>query len=126
MPASVVTTPLSADDSEMSPEALGQTVTPLSKLIESFRMRMNDLMQEPTQEKFDSIRAEILAIHADEASHQEDACGLLHLMGYLVGAGDDGEAVWKWANALTAPPATQHLSPVHVRRRGTLPRSAFA
>lgn len=101
--ASVVTTPLSADDSEMSPEALGQTVTPLSKLIESFRMRMNDLMQEPTQGKFDSIRAEILAIHADEASHQEDACGLLHLMGYLVGAGDDGEAVWKWANALTAP-----------------------
>ena len=95
--------PLSDDDSEMSPEEPGQTVTPLSKQIEAFRMRMNDLMQEPTQEKFDSIRTDILLIGANEAMHQEDACGLLHLMGYLVGAGEDGEAVWKWANSLAAP-----------------------
>ena len=101
--AGSVPAPLNAHDSEMSPEKPGLAVTPLSKQIESFRMRMNDLMQEPTQEKFDRIRADILAHGADEATHQEDACGLLHLMGYLVGAGEDGEAVWKWANALAAP-----------------------
>lgn len=98
-----VTPPLSSDGSEMSPEEPGQAVTPLSRKIESFRMRMNDLMQEPTQEKFDGIRTDILAIGADKAMHQEDACGLLHLMGYLVGAGEDGEALWKWANSLAAP-----------------------
>ena len=101
--ASAVTAPPSIDDSDMSPEEPGPTETPLSKRIESFRLRMNDLMQDPTQEKFDSIRADILTIGADKATHQEDACGLLHLMGYLVGAGEDGEAVWKWANSLAAP-----------------------
>lgn len=101
--AVAVIPPLSVDEGKMSPEEPGQVVTPLSKLIESFRLRMNDLMQEPTQEKFDGIRTDILAIGADEATHQEDACGLLHLMGYLVGAGEDGEDVWRWANALAAP-----------------------
>ena len=92
------------DNDEMSPGEPGQAaVTPLSKLIESFRSRMNDLMQDPSQEKFESIRADILEVGADQARHQEDACGLIHLMGYLVGGGEDGDDVWKWANALAAP-----------------------
>lgn len=96
--------PTPVDDDEMSPEdETGKPPTPLSKRIESFRVRMNDLMQEPNQEKFESIRADVLAVTADQATQQEDACGLLHLMGYLVGAGEDGEDVWKWANALAAP-----------------------
>ena len=101
--AVAVLPPLYDDDSEMPSEVPGPADTPLSKQIEKFRMRMNDLMQEPTQEKGDSIRADILAIGADKATHQDDVCGLLHLMGYLVGEGKDGEDVWKWANALAAP-----------------------
>ena len=98
------TSPTSVDSSGMSPdEETGTTTTPLSKFIESLRVRMNELMQEPTQEAFETVREDVLAVGADQATHQEDACGLLHLMGYLVGAGDDGEVVWKWANSLAAP-----------------------
>jgi tetratricopeptide (TPR) repeat protein len=96
--------PTIVDGAEMSPEATTeQTPTPLSKVIDSLRARMNDLLQEPTPESFESIRADVLAIRLDEASHPDDVGGLLHLMGYLVGSGDDGEAVWKWANAIAAP-----------------------
>jgi len=80
-----------------------RTPSPLSKELESLRKRMNDFMEEPSKEKFESIRADVLAIGADRAAHEDDACGLLHLMGYLVGSGADGEDVWKWANALAAP-----------------------
>lgn len=96
--------PTSVDSSGMSPDQEAETVTsPLSKLIESLRARMNELMQEPTQEAFENVRADVLAVGSEQATHPEDACGLLHLMGYLVGAGDDGEDVWKWANSLAAP-----------------------
>lgn len=99
------------DENTAMPEAETQTPpTPLSQLIESFRVRMNELMQEPTPEKFESVRADVLSVGADQATHPDDVCGLLHLMGYLVGAGDDGEDVWKWANALAAPHRTNSVA----------------
>jgi tetratricopeptide (TPR) repeat protein len=77
--------------------------TPLGDAIISFRERMNDLMQDWTEEKFDSLRQDVLAIDATQTQHFEDAAGVLHLAAYLVGAADDGDQIWKWANTLAAP-----------------------
>ncbi|HQX49342.1 MAG TPA: hypothetical protein PLR25_05515 [Planctomycetaceae bacterium] len=85
-----------AEDAEKPP-------TPLAPLIESLRSRMNEFMEDPTEEKFDNIRADVLSVDAQQATHPEDASGLLHLMGFLVGSGQDGEDVWRWANSLAAP-----------------------
>ena len=77
--------------------------TPLAGRLKLLRERMTDLMDDPSEEKFDSLRAAVLAVDAAQATAAEDVSGLLHLAGYLVGSGDDGEAVWKWAHALAAP-----------------------
>ena len=77
--------------------------SPLASHLKLLRERMTDLMANPSEEKFDSLRADVLAVDAAQATEAEDVSGLLHLAGYLVGSGDDGEVVWKWANALAAP-----------------------
>lgn len=100
--------PTATDDraaSAASPpdEASSPEPTPLAAELESLRNRMTAFMQDPSEEEFNSIRNDVLAFDATQASHADDACGLIHIMGYLVGAGDDGEKVWKWANSLVAP-----------------------
>lgn len=76
---------------------------PMAEQITALRDRMSEFMQEPTQEQYEGLRADVLAMDAAKVTHYDDVCGILHLMGYLVGSGDDGEDVWKWANALAAP-----------------------
>ena len=100
---SLESSPTVVDSDEVSTEEPDRPPTPLSPLIESLRTRMNDFMEDPTEEKFDSIRADVLGVSAQQATHQDDASTLLHLMGFLVGSGEDGEEVWKWANSLAAP-----------------------
>jgi tetratricopeptide (TPR) repeat protein len=89
------------DDSESM--SAGEPPSPLAAEITVLRDRMTAFMQEPTTEKFNSLRDDVLAFDASRVTHYDDVCGILHLMGYLVGSGDDGEDVWKWANALAAP-----------------------
>ncbi|MBL8810632.1 MAG: hypothetical protein JNM43_10685 [Planctomycetaceae bacterium] len=84
-------------------EASSPEPTPLAAELESLRNRMTAFMQEPGEDEFNNIRNAVLAFDATQVTHADDACGLIHIMGYLVGAGDDGEKVWKWANSLVAP-----------------------
>lgn len=84
-------------------ETPAEPASPLAAELIVLRERMTDLMQEPTEEAFMNLRADVLAMDGTIVNHHEDAAGILHLMGYLVGSGDDGEDVWKWANNLAAP-----------------------
>lgn len=77
--------------------------TPLASELETLRNRMTAFMQEPSEDEFNAIRNKVLSFDSTQATHPDDVCGLIHIMGYLVGAGDDGELVWKWANSLVAP-----------------------
>ena len=95
-------TAAAADDIGESEESLAEPPSPLASTIAELRERMTDLMQDPSDEKFDALRADVLALDSTLVSHKDDTAGVLHLMGYLVGSGDDGEEVWKWANALAA------------------------
>ena len=92
------------DAGEMTPgeETPAEPPSPLASTIAELRERMTDLMQDPSDEKFDSLRGDVLALDSTLVSHKDDTAGVLHLMGYLVGSGQDGEDVWKWANALAA------------------------
>jgi len=80
-----------------------EPASPLAEQVTALRNRMTELMEDPTDEGFEILRTDVLAIEAAKVTHHEDASGILHLMGYLVGSGKDGEDVWKWANALAAP-----------------------
>ncbi len=75
---------------------------PLAAEVTELRNRMTELMEDPSEEKFNTLRADVLAFDTSIVTHHEDASGILHLMEYLVGSGDDGEEIWKWANALAA------------------------
>ena len=88
---------------EESTAAPAEPPAPLAEYVAALRELMTDLMQDPSQEKFESLRKDVLSMDAASVTHHEDVSGILHLMGYLVGTGDDGEAVWKWANSLAAP-----------------------
>ena len=91
-----------ADEMTPAEETPAEPPSPLASTIAEFRERMTDLMQDPSDEKFDSLRADVLALDSTLVSHKDDTAGVLHLMGYLVGSGEDGEDVWKRANALAA------------------------
>jgi tetratricopeptide (TPR) repeat protein len=95
-------TAAAANDIGESEETPAESPSPLASTIAELRERMTDLMQDPSDEKFDALRADVLALDSTLVSHKDDTAGVLHLMGYLVGSGDDGEEVWKWANALAA------------------------
>lgn len=99
----LATSPTLVDSEIVSVDESENSHTPLGSLIGAMRARMNEFMEDPTEEKFDSIRADVLGVSAQQATHAEDVSALLHLMGFLVGAGTDGEEVWKWANSLAAP-----------------------
>lgn len=92
----------SYDDVTQSEESPSEPPSPLASTITEFRDRMTDLMQDPSDEKFESLRTDVRALDSTVVTHKDDTAGVLHLMGYLVGSGDDGEDVWKWANALAA------------------------
>ncbi|MFN9721546.1 MAG: tetratricopeptide repeat protein [Planctomycetota bacterium] len=77
-------------------------LSPLAETIGGFRERMNELMQDWTEERFESLRADVLAIDSSQTQHFEDAAGVLHLAAYLVGTAEDGDKVWKWANSIAA------------------------
>jgi tetratricopeptide (TPR) repeat protein len=98
----VSATATAANDIGESEESPAEPPSPLASTIDELRERMTDLMQDPSDEKFDALRADVLALDSTLVSHKDDTAGVLHLMGYLVGSGDDGEEVWKWANALAA------------------------
>ncbi len=91
-----------ADEMTLAEETPAEPPSPLASTIAELRDRMTDLMQDPSDEKFDALRADVLALDSTLVSHKDDTAGVLHLMGYLVGSGQDGEDVWKWANALAA------------------------
>lgn len=93
-----------ADDTEPA-----DTATPLAAVIDELRQRMNDLMQDPSEDKFLAIRRDILAMDAGIATHYDDVASLIHMMLWLVGSGEDGEEVWKWANSLAAAHRNQGL-----------------
>ena len=93
------TSDVGESESTLSAEPPG----PMAEQITALRNRMTDFMQEPSQEQYEALRTDVLAMDASKVTHYDDVCGILHLMGYLVGGGDDGEDVWKWANALAAP-----------------------
>lgn len=76
--------------------------SPLSAEVTELRNRMTELMEDPSEEKFEALRKDVLAFDASMVTHHEDAAGIIHLMGYLVGGGEDGEDVWRWANSLAA------------------------
>lgn len=86
-------------DDENSAEA----TSPLASQVTALRNRMTELMENPTDEGFEQLHADVLQMDASKVTHHEDVAGILHLMGYLVGSGENGEAVWKWANTLAGP-----------------------
>ncbi len=86
--------------SEQASESVEET--PLASWIAELRERMNDLMQEPSEDKFMAIRRDILAMDSTTVTHFDDVASLIHMMLWLTGSGEDGEAVWKWANSLAA------------------------
>ena len=70
---------------------------------------MTELMENPGEEEFEALRADVMAMDASLVSHHDDTAGILHLMGYLVGSGEDGEDIWKWANGLAASHRNQSV-----------------
>ncbi|MCA9066124.1 MAG: hypothetical protein KDA96_23815, partial [Planctomycetaceae bacterium] len=90
----------SPDDSEQPDD---QRTTALSGVLEELRVAMEDLMAEPTEEKFNSLRNRVLLVGTEAAEDPEDAARLIHLLTFLVGDGADGEELWQWANTLAAP-----------------------
>ncbi len=105
-----------ADDQATKPAAVEKhpggkdaSATPLGEFLAEIRERMNDLMADPTEEKYREIRSDVLAVDPSMATHFDDAAGLLHIMGWLVGSAEDGEDIWQWANAIAAPHRDQGL-----------------
>jgi len=76
--------------------------TPQAARVAELRERMTELMQDPSEEKFESLRRDVLAFGPEETTHPDDASAILHLMGYLVGAAPDGDSVWRWANTIAS------------------------
>ena len=94
-------------DADMATDT--EPATPLAEFLAGIRERMNDLMSDPTEEKFQAIRNDVLAVDPSMATDYDDAAGLIHVMGWLVGPAKDGEEIWKWANAIAAPHRDQGL-----------------
>jgi tetratricopeptide (TPR) repeat protein len=107
-PTTVAATETPDDSVESDPETAGEpgaveAKSPLAEQVTELRNRMSAFMEDPSEEAFVELRNDVLAMDASRVTHHEDVSGILHLMGYLVGAAEDGEDVWKWANALAAP-----------------------
>lgn len=76
--------------------------TPLAATIAALRDRMQDLMRDPSDEKFHSLRQDILATDPTSVTHFDDVAALIHMMLWLTGGAEDGEEIWRWANAMAA------------------------
>ena len=113
--AAVASTDMAANDAikgsanEQPADDGPASTTPLGQFLSEIRERMNDLMADPTEEKYREIRGDVLAVDPSMATHYDDAAGLLHIMGWLVGSAEDGEDIWQWANAIAAPHREQGL-----------------
>ncbi|MFN5798740.1 MAG: tetratricopeptide repeat protein [Planctomyces sp.] len=75
---------------------------PLADEVAALRERLNHFSESPDPAEFESLRSRILSYDAAQASHADDAGGLIFLMVFLVGTAEDGAQVWKWANSLAA------------------------
>ncbi len=88
--------------SQIPAEDSAEEQTPLSAEITMLRERMTQLMEDPTEEAFVSLRQDVLSYQATQVTHFDDAASLIHLMAHLTGSAEDGEQVWQWANSLAA------------------------
>ncbi len=43
-----------------------------------------------------------MSVDRATVTHPDDAASLMHLMGFLLGDAHNGEAIWEWANGLSA------------------------
>ncbi|MEN9553972.1 MAG: hypothetical protein RLZZ232_258 [Planctomycetota bacterium] len=91
-----------SSDTRAASENSDSVKSPLAEEIEQLRQRSKAFSEAPCQNEFESIREEILAFEPPFVTHSDDACSLVHLMTFFVGTAEDGEHVWKWANALVA------------------------
>ena len=105
----VTSTELESDTALSAETAAVEPPTPLAEQITELRGRMTELMENPGEEEFEALRADVMAMDASLVSHHDDTAGILHLMGYLVGSGEDGEDIWKWANGLAASHRNQSV-----------------
>ncbi len=105
----VTSTEIESDTALSAETAAVEPPTPLAEQITELRGRMTELMENPGEEEFEALRADVMAMDASLVSHHDDTAGILHLMGYLVGSGEDGEDIWKWANALAASHRNQSV-----------------
>ena len=105
----VTSTEIESDTALSAETAAVEPPTPLAEQITELRGRMTELMENPGEEEFEALRADVMAMDASLVSHHDDTAGILHLMGYLVGSGEDGEDIWKWANGLAASHRNQSV-----------------
>lgn len=76
--------------------------TPLQSTLNDLGKRLSLVQEESILADLKSIRRDIMALSSQQISDPLDACGLLHLMSYALADHEDAEAVWHWANELTA------------------------
>ncbi|MCA9060495.1 MAG: hypothetical protein KDA85_18420, partial [Planctomycetaceae bacterium] len=97
-------TAVDRDETPQSDEATAdEQSTPLTPVLEQLREQMEELMNDPSEEQFLSLRGELLRVGSEPATDPEDAARLIHMLTFLLGPADDGEELWQWANALAAP-----------------------
>lgn len=72
--------------------------TPLEDELRELANRMTQVREGFEAEDIAQIRAELMAIDDDRATHRDDTCMMMHIMNFLIGDCEDTEEIWIWAN----------------------------
>lgn len=101
---SLVTDSAGSDSQAELPAEGGQpeveAETPYSSLLLEIGAMFEKINPESLHADLDQIRLRLQGIEPASVTHENDACALLHMMGFALGDGRSAAAVWTWSNQL--------------------------